>query len=420
MAGSSAFYSKIRRWDINTVLNLNFENNHGKVWKKNVRVEFDPKPNIHYEVDISLTNDIVNNSYGSVSVKSRFNYYDNIDTSITNQCGIRVKSIKNYTKTGSLASHKSIRYHDGKLLNKFEPISVIKANHKNSAGGVTNGNFFEYIAFYKKLTISTDDFGVNGGNLIGYDKVEEIELDGNLNTIGKKIFTYINIENKTKKGLPNIPNLKNGLISREEIENALGELLYEKKYFYTNLSSFKSYNIVKIKQKSFGLIPCGQYYFSNPYIVSFYESMGSFSGTKYGYDVYPINSEWNKLEKIETNQFFDNDTVTSTESYTYNNLGKIQTITSTNSKNESIIKKVYYANDGILNNSQMAQYMTFSGMLGIPVYEQNYNGTKLLSSQKTLYDKPGVNFNCREDLSQKNNYTSKNTTAFDKRIKSHS
>jgi hypothetical protein len=408
MTNGSGTSTVIKSWDLSTVLNVDFETNHGVVWNEDIEIEYDPNPNVYYEVKTYLPNNIVNNSYGSVSVKSRFTYFDSIDTSISNQCGMRIKTIKNYTKTGSLASHKSIRYYDGKLLNKFEPLEQMPAMY-NSLIGMNTHSFFS-----KRTSISSNDFGTNGGNLIGYSKVEEIELDTLLNTIGKKVFHYINNENQVRKGFPNSANLKNGFISKEEIFDNLSNKLLEKSYTYLNLSPFISYSGIKIKNHSFGNTDTpGMINFTpNPYQSIFHY--------KYSYGFNPINSEWNKLEKIETNQFFDNDTVTSTESYTYNNLGKIQTITSTNSNNESLIKKVFYSNDGILNNWEMAQDMTTSGMLGIPVYTKNYKGTKLLNSQKTLFEKTGVYVNSRNVILPKYIYSSKNTTALEKRITYHS
>jgi YD repeat-containing protein len=384
MTGGSPVVTSIKKWDLSSVLNVDFTANNGKQWIEEVRVEYDSNPNIYYTVNVSLPNNLVNNSYGSVNVKTRFYYYDEtgVDTSISNQCGMRVKSIKNYTQTGTLTSNKVIRYFEGKLLNKFEPLSVSKAQANTCEISNLAGAIFidDYVSYFNRITLSTDDFGVDGGNPVGYGRVEEVELDANNNDKGKNVYSYINEINQTKKGLPNIINAKNGMINNESTYDKIGNKLRETNYLYSSISLTNISFGIKINNQSFGTTESCNII---PDIKTEYIPYETGINHKYSFSTYPIISEWNMLTKKITNHYFNGNAITSTEDYTYNNLGKTSTVTTANSNNEQLITKLYYSNDAIAYNLAMSA----AKMTGIPIYTEQYKGNELLSTQKTEYTK---------------------------------
>lgn len=384
MSGGSPIVTSIKKWDLSSVLNVDYTNNNGKQWIEGVRVEYDSNPNVYYTVNVSLPNNLVNNSYGSVNVKTRFFYYDEtgVDTSVSNSCGMRVKSIKNYTQTGTIASNKVFQYYEGKLLNKFEPLTVSKAQYNTCIiTNVAGVSFWEdYVAYFNRITLSTDDFGIDGGNPIGYGKVEEVELDANNNDKGKNVYSFINEINQTKKGLPNILNPRNGMINNESTYDKIGNKLGETNYLYSSISLTNISFGIKINNQSFGSTESCNII---PNIKTEYIPYETGLNNKYSFSTYPIISEWTMLSKKENKQYFKGNTVTTTEDYTYNSQGKTSTVSFKNSNNEQLITKQYYSNNTISYNSLMNN----ANMTGIPVYTEQYKGNELLSSQKIEYIK---------------------------------
>jgi hypothetical protein len=378
----------IKRWDLSSVYTVDFDANGGKTWIEDLRVEFDADPTVQYQVKTEFPDNLNNPLFNSIAgVSSQVSFYDKgaIDKSISTQCGIRVKTIKSYTEPGKLASHKELKYYDGKLLNRFRPLAVYNANHLDNSG-VTNGNGYEYIGFYKRITINTNDFGTNGGNLIGYGKVEETELVNGAATSGKKVYYYLNTENQTQQGCPYIPNLSNGLLAKEEVYDNLNVKLQEKEYTHTVLPSPNRYIAMSAVLLSTGTkVPCGNYTYPTPYTTAYYTNNGGFYNTsEYGYNVYTIDAQYNKLQSVVTREFSGTGTLTQTETYTFNAEGSKSTATTINSKGESLITKYYYANDNMINATIDAA-MTQVHNTGTPVITEQYKGTTLLSKQRTVY-----------------------------------
>jgi len=383
----------IKKWELASVYNVDYTNNNStKQWNETLLVPYDADASVSYIVTAYMPDNLnyADNFYHSSNVNSRFKYYDDIyvDTSISNQCGMRIKSIKNYSKFGIITSNKQIKYYGGKLLNKFEPITMLHYNAKSS-GGVTGGNSYEYIAFAKKISLASDDFGTNGGNPIGYDKVEEIEIvDTELNNNGKKTFYYNNIPNKSKTGLPNIPNLTNGLISKEENYNKTGTLLSDKTYFYSTIGPNPVFIGIKPVLKSFGSygVPCGNDYDPTPPLINAYYNDNILSGVQYKFEVYPLNSARYMLYSTNSNEYFNGKTITNKESYTYNSQGKIRTITNWDSNNDQLSATYLYANDyPTLDNIE--QIMVDAKMTGIPLVTEKRKNTELLSRSNLGYAK---------------------------------
>ena len=396
MVDGSPVVTLIKQWDLSTVTNQEFDNNGGKNWIEDLRVEYDPDPNptFNYLLQVMFPDELNNPLFASIAgVTSHITFYDDtgVDITVSKQGGMRIKSIKNYTSEGVLASDKLIKYYEGKLLNKFRPLTVYKANNLN-VRGVQNGNAFEYIAFYNKITVSGNNFGVEGGNPIGYGKVEEIELSQGNENHGKKVFNYLNTENKTGQGCPTTPDLKNGLISKEEIFNNVNDKLTEKNYSYTSLTPTIPYyvcvNTVHLSTGS--LVPCANLYDPTPYTIQYYQSDYKYIGSEYGFNAYTIKSEWNKLQTVNTTQYSNGNALTVVETYAYNSEGSIRSLTTTNSKGESLITKYYYPND-YLTDPSADSYLTTVHNTGTPVITENYKASVLLSKQKTIYGSfPGV------------------------------
>lgn len=367
----------IKQWDLSSVLNVDFNYpNSGKEWIEQVRIEYDPNPNIRYTVSVHLPNNLTNNTFGSVSVKSQFNYFDDtgVDTSVSSQCGMRIKEIKNYTANDILATHKKFNYYEGKLLNRFEPLEVIDVNY------IKCGTSISAIGTYsKRITLTSDNFTANNGNLIGYGKVEEIYVANNSNeNIGRKIFYYHNVPNENRKGLPAILNLRNGLVTKEEIFDKFNEKLMvtENVYSYLNPNNI-SFSGIKV----------------NTHIIGDSERPDAVGmpavhiPRKYSYDIYAINSEHIMLTSKNITQYFNGQALNSSQTFTYNQNGKIRSLTSDNSHGGQTITKYFYADD--YSPSMTYGEMITNNMVGIPLRIEKYTGSSLLSTDTTLFN----NFN---------------------------
>ncbi|SHF74741.1 hypothetical protein SAMN05443663_10141 [Flavobacterium defluvii] len=387
----------IKRWDLSTVLNTEFTSNNRKQWDETMVIPYDPDPSVTYTVKVFMPDALnyAENLYHSSSVNSRFYYYDDtgVDTSLSNQGGMRIKSIKNYSAFGVVTSNKQFKYYGGKLLNKFEPLTMLRYSNK-TGGGVSSGNAYEYIGFYKKIGLSSDDFGIGGGNPIGYDKVEEIDIkDTEANNIGKKTFYYNNTPNKTKTGLPSIPNLLNGLISKEETYNNTGTLLTDKTYTYDPIKPVVNFFGIKPVLKSFGSygIPCGTDYYAGGTISAYFND-SPLNGVQYQYDVYPLTAIWYMPSSTVSKQYFNGNAVTTTETLTYNSQGKTRKSATINSNGDELSTTYYYAND----NPELLPIestMTTAQMTGIPLVTESRKNTELLTRQSTQYAKDATTSN---------------------------
>lgn len=421
----------IKQWDLSSVLNADFIQNGGKVWVDDFRINFDPDPDptFKYQVSVTFPDNLKNPGYNSMAgVSSRVTFYDDtdVDTTISSQCGMRIKTIKNYDRTGNLIGSKLFKYSDGKLLNKFEPLTVSQAQHTNCIRSNVAGKQFwdAWVTYYNRINISSDDFGIDGGNIIGYGKVEEIDLDKNNISNGKIVYNYINEINETKKGLPNIPYQKNGLILSETIYDKTDKKLTEKNHSYTSISPLNIYFGVKIYNQSFGnaevgnLIPISKIsHIPNPIPTMTSPYVPEGLNHKYNFKTYPIISECWMLDNIITKQYNNSNSIITRENYTYTTDGKIRSTEIINSINEPLITKKYYSDDTIINNSQMTNSMSSSGMLGIPVYTEQYSGAVLLSSEKTEYiATDGINGYNRPSMLPKYIFASKGANSLDRRL----
>ncbi len=246
----------------------------------------------------------------------------------------------------------------------------------------------------KKITISGNDFGTNGGNLIGYGKVEEIELSNTNENFGEKVYSYLNTENKTKLGCPYSPDFRNGLISLEEIYDNSGNKISDKSFFYDDYhpltQGLKCVNIVQLSTGS--KVPCSNIY-APPLswmIKEYDEPTDVYNGSQFGYDSYTINCRWYKLTNTVTEHFLAGNIFKTTENYAYNAEGKINSLTVTNSKDENLITKYYYPIDRMIS-PDVDNYMINMHNTGTPVIIEKCDGTNLLTRKRIVY---GPDANC--------------------------
>jgi hypothetical protein len=356
-------------------------------------IEWDEDVNVPYDAGATYTISVNFPTYTytypngmSAKTNTTMRYYDNsiIDTSVSSQGGMRIKSIKSYTDTGNLASYKKINYYEGKLLNRFEPIVSIEAMYSHKGTSVGGPCVAPTNSLYMmRHSISSDDFGISGGNPIGYGKVEEVELaDNGTDNVGKRVFYYINELNQIWRGMPFDPFLKNGLLLKEETTDKLSNKVVEKLYTY-NTMSYEQHFGIRMLNHSYDNDDFPGFFGSSPLSIPAFDY-------KFSFALYPITCEWIVLTNLQTTEYLNGTALSTTQNYTYNTNGTMHKVTTTfaNSEQESTTR--YYA--GELSGAPASEtLMVTAGMTGIPVVTEQLKGTapgeELLSRQKIEFAK---------------------------------
>jgi hypothetical protein len=379
--------SVIKRWDLTSVYNVDFERDHKKVWIEDIVVPYDS--GAKYTITTYLPGNKFtkpNDTYRIATAKSIIQYDDDtgVDTSVSYGGGFRISNIKNYTKNGVVVSNKKINYinengtSSGKLLNQFKPLQDMQM-FCNYCGASNNGLPTSKSVAFTQYTLSTTDFGMNGGNSIGYSRVEEIELaENNLDTNGKKIFTYYNNTNLTKPGFPNIVYGRNGQLNSETVLDKSGDPILYKSYNYKNLqNTTNTFEGVKIFYHSIGAGDWG-----DPFYVS-----GDDGSYVYTYETYPINSYWFATESILTTNFLTKGKVSSIENYIYNSKGKIRSTITKNSNNEILQTDNFYSSDNEMNGKPLALELRNKNMISNPLETITFKAGIKLTDRVNNYDK---------------------------------
>ncbi|MGN7812850.1 hypothetical protein ACTJIW_23975 [Flavobacterium sp. 22659] len=378
--------SLIKRWDLTSVYNVDFQKNHGQIWTEDIIVTYDQ--GAKYVIATYLTGNSQtkpNDLYRIAASQSIINYDDDtgVNTTVSKQCGFRISNIKNYTKDGEISSNKKIRYinedgsSSGKLLSQFKPFQEV-VSFCNYCGASNNGQPTSRSTRFTQYLLSPTDFGMSEGNTIGYSRVEEIELAKNVtDSIGKKVYTYNNTQNITKKGLPIIEYQNNGQLQSETYYDKLGNIVTQKIHTYKNLENLNTTTCsgIKIISHSIGAVDWG-----DPYATS--DSNESYV---YTYETYPINSYWYVKSGVLTTNYFNQNKLTTIENYEYNSKGKIRSIISKNSKTEILKSNSFFASDSEMAGKPYVNNLSLKNIFNIPLVTQQFNGDKKLSEQETQF-----------------------------------
>lgn len=377
-AGTTPTFTTLKTWDLSSVLSADFNTNHGVNWAEDVTVAYDADPNCYFLVSVSLPDAL--GAQGSSTkvayVQSDFNYYDQYGVDLTSQqCGVRVAAIRSYTDSGLIASKKIFRYINedsttsGKLI---APLNLLNTRYlwfetlpsgATACSGLMGASGWTWF-------VSSDSYTGTNGNPIGYSRVEEINMAPDGSTNGKRVFHYINEESQTIINLPEIPYLKNGLLSKDETFNAGGVKLTEDTYSYRDIedSTRPYFSGVKIFFNWIGLDQCEG---------GFTGTMDSMPGHKYLIYYYPINTEWNLTYTKESKQYDGSNLISNLETYAYNSLGQMVGITTTNSKQQTVARTVLYPIDDTSGSSETA-LLLYNKLYDRPIDQRTLiNGTEV-------------------------------------------
>ena len=374
MTGGTPNVTILKIWDLSSVLRSEFESNHGITWNEKIRIPYDSNPNVSYTVSVYLPSNLSNNSYGSVSVRSKFHYYDEtgVDTSVSAQCGMRIKSIKNYSESAKLASHKLIQYSNGKLLNRFSPIITQKKWYYIYNGGTCAD---QIDTPYTELSI-TSDLIKQGGNLIGYGNVDEFDKSTtNETNIGKTSFHFYNSENGASPQYPVIVNSNNGNLLQNFYYDSSNNLLKKNENTYDDLN---------------GTIDC---FYGLKIIKNFtgnYDPLDKGTGnleypSKYSYLANPLISQWNMLTSTTTTEYLNGASLVTQKTFTYNDKGSLRTEITTNSDGKVYTGKYFYPSDSEMSTKPYRSTLVANHRLEPALLTQRFEGSNKLSELELTY-----------------------------------
>ncbi|SEL95277.1 hypothetical protein [Parapedobacter koreensis] len=338
-------------------------NNAGISWQRDIQITYDSQASYNLIVELPDLIGPQNDWNKGASIRATIEYMDTgsmFKYSIGG--GVRVSAIRNFDQAGSLSSHKELRYKaaDG-LVSSGLLMSPI--HHLNGKGmyfekveQVSPGHYTTFVDFRKIWYLSSESYvplsSSASGSAVGYSRVEEIERAGTAN-IGKRILLFHNQAARWATEVPEDPDLMNGLLREEILENAAGTPVkrtlygYENKWssLFTGVKTFKSFMVLDGECNASWLI--GPVERSQLFRVAYY----------------PIKSGWYlNTTRVETD-YLDGQPLASTVQYAYNTKGQLIQQQAVDSREISRKSVFVYPQDATTNN-QYANLLKGKSMYG--------------------------------------------------------
>jgi len=351
-----------------------------------IQLPFDP--NATYQLVASLP-DALGNQTGNANlganVTASLTYYDvpnNTTNNLSYGGGVRVAAIRNYDNTGTLISNKSLKYINadetpsGILMSpllltyyRYINFSDVLTNDPQGVETIALSNIW-YLSSESSVPFST----AAGGNLVGYSRVVETELNNNIATNGTHVYSYNNAASETGPMTPDNPNLLNGKVAVESIYDNSGNLLLNNSFSYMSLSDsvitgFKNYNN----------------------IMSNASGCARMNGVPLGFNIYnileyPIISHWYMLSSKSTTHYDGSTPLTTYQYYKYNAMGQIIADSTISSKNETLTNHYIYPYDQLSNSTaqQLVSAAFYNDLLEQHVLKNGVETTEAKIAYNTI------------------------------------
>ncbi len=317
--------------------------------------------------------------------------------------GLRIKTITTYEGQEILKQKKFLYKHNGESTGRL--MSPIKYYYFDSAlkqtySGISSGAstiIAELNTIINRKSQSVVPLGYSAqGSIIGYDRVYVSDVDQNGNNLGSHSYEYKNYNELAEEyfipGVPNIINLSNGQLLKEEIFSNTGKLVNEKFYDY----SLGSIEIIK------GIIR-----YVNPLLIN--PTFKVIGDIRY----YRINSEWWYPKSIIENNYDKNGQypISTVINYEYeNSLHKNLTkLTTLNSKGNIVVKTNKYPQD-LISGIDETTATIISGMINKNIINPVIQSETIIGGnlvQSTINNFKNISF-IDENNSSQNMYLPKN------------
>lgn len=245
------------------------------------------------------------------------------------------------------------------------PQNALQFNQTLISNGRANG--FDKGSYY---TFSTgfDPLEINFmGPSISYAEVTQTDGNGATKHFFNRYKGYFELNSfSSDYGIPPLPKSQSLLAGEKQsvlITNTSGQTIEQNSYDYNYSGS--STNVK-------GIVP------------SVYNGQG---GLVILFNVYSLQGQTKTVKTETLTTRLNNQLVSLTKDYEYTGINHYQptTITTTNSKGEQLISKMYYPND--LSTEPLMSELISQNRKANPIRTENYNGTVKLSEQKMSYAK---------------------------------
>jgi hypothetical protein len=368
--------------------------NYEYSWIANIVVPYDS--GAYYILSCALPSSLgaQGTSTNNASVSCTYTYYalPDSDTAVSYGAGLRVASIANYDMNGNVTSQKNLRYvnRDSSTSGILMSPLVYLANRPmyfvrwlSFVGGDVEMNYWESGA--DTIPFMTSESAIPysdgaAGNLVGYSRVEELNVAPDGSNNGRKVYVYHNQPSQTMLDCPDVPDLLNGKVIQDEVLDAAGDSLEETNYTYVD--NYTEHNLTPAYFDGLKMIT---YYYGSP-ISAFSQNISSapnWQTTDFEtIDFYPINSAWYIPRTKTSNYYSGSGVLTNTITYSYNMLGQLIEQDSRNSKNEPTATQYVYPND---TSSSVASLLRSVGLLNEVVSEKDWVGSNLMSETDIYY-----------------------------------
>jgi YD repeat-containing protein len=307
--------------------------------------------------------------------------------------GLRIKKIVHKEEDGTVIKETNYTYSQPKIVSNpklFYPTqwdvnsnayfpnfySIVPQNavifnqtlvNNAKAIGFDKGSYFTFSTGFDPLEINFM------GPTISYAEVNQTDGNGTTKHFFNRYKGYFELNSfNSDYGIPPLPKSQSLLAGEKQsilTLNTTGQTVQRSEYEY-NYSG--SNTTVK------GAVP-SVYFGQGGYVILF--------------NVYTLQGQTKTLKtETETTSLKGQD-VTVTKDYEYTGLNHFQPtkITTTNSKGEQLISKMYYSND--LSTEPLMSELISQNRKANPVRTENYNGTVKLSEQKMSYAKDATTAN---------------------------
>lgn len=325
--------------------------------------------------------------------------------------GLRITFIENHNSAGELEQKTIYKYlqedestTSGKLMNPIKSFTYLKRilsteiPQKGDAAGqrIYQNVPYAQVSSYSYIPMSQDA----QGSIVGYDRVEVIQMDHSGNANGKTVYNYRNTPSEQLQSgsvsfgtsTPNIPHYDNGLLQSEKIYTASTTLIKETDYTYDEIENSKK-RFLSLMDVAYGQ-SASEYLFgrcADPppqqcvFVCSNDISIGFFPNGQWHAISYPLNTKWFVPSSVSEVQHTPTQSLTAVKSFHYNSLGQVVHEEVANSKNQ--IKSVDYTYPiDVPNPDPVVQMMINKNLLDyLQGQVTKMNGSVELSRIKNTY-----------------------------------
>jgi len=331
----------LRTWQMTTSDQSTFNAQNGFIeWDTPINLPYDPGAQYTLTVDLPDNLGPQTNLSSLASVECDFHYFSPpASYPFSYGAGLRIGGIRNYDSNGSILTRKSVKYINadnttsGVLMSPYKPLYYrtlwgIKYMGPDETSQMVTQSLTATLVSSESAVPFSD---AAGGNGIGYSRAEETEVAPNGAVNGKHVYFYNNQPSDSHPDVPDNPDLKNGLVSREEVySNASAAPLSVTDYTY-KLLSYDYFAGVKVYNCNYGDLPrC-----SNGVPPGDFAWIPDVQLCYYG-----LNSMWYVTDSVKKTENFNGQFLSNVKRFYYNGIGQVSQETTMDSKN-NVLTAVY-------------------------------------------------------------------------------